>query len=462
MNKITVNVLSIINKSSKITKKTINNKEHYVISDVVPVVDDVVMNNGLYPKDEIDKSYKSINGNLMPIGHPKVDGQFVSASNAKAINAYYGGAWAENVHKDQDKVLLDCYVDIEFAKNHEKGKQLLERLDAMFNGEDVNPIHVSTGLILNKVYKTGKSKGKKYDWVATNMQFDHVAILLNEQGAATPEEGVGIFVNSEGEHQIEYANLMDSFNYTQHGIINKFKFFFSNNSSMSFDDIYRMLVEKLNENQTGDNWNYISAIYPSHFIFELKHKLFKQLYVIDENQNVNFVGDAVEVRKNIVYDEIKTNGENQVMKEKIVAALYAKGIKTNGLSDEQLLTAFNEQVAKDAIDKKKAEDEEKDKDKDKKEKEGAQNQEQAPVWFKEFSKRFEAVEKVVNANINNEEQTMRAAVKTKFSISDTAVNALSGEPLKELYAQCQTSVGLNSATNQFNKDNSLLNMEAPE
>lgn len=460
MSKITVNILSIINKSSKITKEIINNKEHYIIRDVVPVIDDVVMNNGLYPKEEIDKSYSSINGNLMPIGHPNIDGQFVSASNAKAINAYYGGAWAENVHKDQDKVLLDCYVDIEFAKNHEKGKQLLERLDAMFNGEDVNPIHVSTGLILNKVYKTGKSKGKKYDWVATNMQFDHVAILLNEQGAATPEEGVGIFVNSEGEHQIEYANLMDSFNYTQHGIINKFKFFFSNNSSMSFDDIYRMLVEKLNESQTGDNWNYISAIYPSHFIFELKHKLFKQLYVIDENQNVNFVGDAVEVRKNIVYDEIKTNGENQVMKEKIVAALYAKGIKTDGLSDEQLLTAFNEQVAKDAIDKKKAEDEEKDKDKDKKEKEkeGAQNQEQAPVWFKEFSKRFEAVEKVVNANINNEEQTMRAAVKTKFSMSDTAVNALSGEPLKELYAQCQTSVGLNSATNQFNSDKSICDM----
>lgn len=385
MNKITVNILSIINKSSKITKETINNKEHYVIRDVVPVVDDVVMNNGLYPKNEIDKSYKSINGNLMPIGHPKVNGQFVSASNAKAINDYYGGAWAENVHKDQDKVLLDCYVDIEFARNHEKGKQLLERLDAMFNGEDVNPIHVSTGLILNKVYKTGKSKGKPYDWVATNMQFDHVAILLNEQGAATPSEGVGMFVNSEGEYQIEFASL--------------------------------------NESSTQSIQNVISSA----------------------------VHNALQKLK------FNKQEEPDPMKEKILAALNAKGIKTDGLNDEQLLTAFNEQAAKDAIDKKKAEDEEKEK-----EKENAQNQEQAPAWFKDFSKRFEAVEQVVNANINNEEQAMRAAVKTKFGMSDTAVNALSGEPLKELYAQCQTSVGLNSAVNQFNKDNSLLNMEAPE
>ncbi|QHJ81309.1 MAG: hypothetical protein [Bacteriophage sp.] len=386
MNKITVNILSIINKSSKITKETINNKEHYVIRDVVPVVDDVVMNNGLYPKDEIDKSYKSINGNLMPIGHPKVNGQFVSASNAKAINDYYGGAWAENVHKDQDKVLLDCYVDIEFARNHEKGKQLLERLDAMFNGEDVNPIHVSTGLILNKVYKTGKSKGKPYDWVATNMQFDHVAILLNEQGAATPNEGVGMFVNSEGEYQIEFASL--------------------------------------NESSTQSIQSLIS----------------------------NAVHNALQ--------KLKSNKQEEPdpMKEKILAALNAKGVKTDGLNDEQLLTAFNEQAAKDAIDKKKAEDEEKEKKEKEKEKENAQNQEQAPAWFKDFSKRFEAVEKVVNANINNEEQAMRAAVKTKFGMSDTAVNALSGEPLKELYAQCQTSVGLNSAVNQFNSDKSICDM----
>lgn len=386
MNKITVNILSMINKSSKITKETINNKEHYVIRDVVPVVDDVVMNNGLYPKDEIDKSYKSINGNLMPIGHPKVDGQFVSASNAKAINDYYGGAWAENVHKDQDKVLLDCYVDIEFARNHEKGKQLLERLDAMFNGEDVNPIHVSTGLILNKVYKTGKSKGKPYDWVATNMQFDHVAILLNEQGAATPNEGVGMFVNSEGEYQIEFASL--------------------------------------NESSTQSIQSLIS----------------------------NAVHNALQ--------KLKSNKQEEPdpMKEKILAALNAKGIKTDGLNDEQLLTAFNEQAAKDAIDKKKAEDEEKEKKEKEKEKENAQNQEQAPAWFKDFSKRFEAVEQVVNANINNEEQAMRAAVKTKFGMSDTAVNALSGEPLKELYAQCQTSVGLNSAVNQFNSDKSICDM----
>lgn len=330
MNKVTVNVLSVINKLSKITKESINNKEHFIIRDVVPVVDDVVMNNGLYPKDEIDKSYMSINGNLMPIGHPKVNGQFVSASNAKAINEYYGGAWAENVHKDNDKVLLDCYVDIEFAKNHEKGKQLLNRLESMMNGEDANPIHVSTGLILNKVYQSGKSKGKAYDWVATNMHFDHVAILLNEQGAATPSEGVGMFVNSDGEYQIENANL---------------------------DDLEAT---------------------PSNLLLTIQNTLSEAL------------------------KKFKFNKKEEIgpMKEKILQVLSAKGIKTDGLDDEQLLTALNEQVAKEAIDKKKTdEDEEKKKKKDEE-----QNSEQTPKWAKTLIDKVNILEQIVSVNAAAEEK----------------------------------------------------------
>lgn len=384
MSKVTVNVLSVINKSSKITKETINNKAHFIIRDVVPVVDDVVMNNGLYPKDEIDKSYMSINGNLMPIGHPKVNGQFVSASNAKAINEYYGGAWAENVHKDNDKVLLDCYVDIEFAQNHEKGKQLLERLESMVNGEDVSPIHVSTGLILSKVHQSGKSKGKAYNWVATNMQFDHVAILLNEQGAATPNEGVGMFVNSDGEYHVENANLDD--------------------------------LEAPPANTTLTTQNILSEIL----------KIFKP----------------------------NKKEETDLMKEKILQALNAKGIKTDGLDDEQLLTAFNEQVAKEAIDKKKADEDEEEK----KKKDEAQNSEQTPLWAKKLIDEVNSLKQTVNANVEAEERTMREAVKAEFDVPETAVNELKGEALSALYAKCQKSVSVNSAFSASNSNQSICDM----
>lgn len=90
-------------------------------------------------------------------------------------------------------------VNKRIANSSDSGKRLIEALEGLTSNEAAKPIHISTGLNLQKEYRKGNSKGKKYDWVATNMQFDHVAILLDEQGAATPEQGVGIFVNSEGK-----------------------------------------------------------------------------------------------------------------------------------------------------------------------------------------------------------------------------------------------------------------------
>jgi len=46
-----------------------------------------------------------------------------------------------------------------------------------------------------------------YKHIARALEFDHDAILLDEQGAATPEQGVGMLVNAKGEKQeVEVIN----------------------------------------------------------------------------------------------------------------------------------------------------------------------------------------------------------------------------------------------------------------
>ncbi len=51
----------------------INGQEHYVIRGAVPIVDDIVMNGGLYPAEEINNSYQTMEGKLMP---PAPDGRW--------------------------------------------------------------------------------------------------------------------------------------------------------------------------------------------------------------------------------------------------------------------------------------------------------------------------------------------------------------------------------------------------
>ncbi|MEM8160150.1 DUF2213 domain-containing protein, partial [Morganella morganii] len=55
-----IHVKSLAINSSNISTETIDGDEHIVIRGVVPVVDDVVMNGGLYPASEINKSFQSM------------------------------------------------------------------------------------------------------------------------------------------------------------------------------------------------------------------------------------------------------------------------------------------------------------------------------------------------------------------------------------------------------------------
>lgn len=161
------------------------------------------MNGGLYPTDEIDKSYKTLERTLAPFGHPHdSDGNFLSASDPIAINSFHVGAHNENVRREGDRIAIDKVINIETANKTEKGKRLIKRLEDMENGVNREPIHTSTGVFL-EVEPLGEartnSQGLSYDWIARNMVFDHDAILLDEIGAAQPNQGVGMFANAHVE-----------------------------------------------------------------------------------------------------------------------------------------------------------------------------------------------------------------------------------------------------------------------
>ncbi|KKI48996.1 hypothetical protein XK97_00960 [Obesumbacterium proteus] len=388
-----VNVLTVVNSASNITTETIDRKPHIVVRGITPVVDDIVMNRKLYPAAEIEKAYNTLERNPMPLGHPKVDGKHVSARDVRAVNEFHVGAWLQNISHKDGKVTGDMYVNRQYAESSDKGKRLINRLDDMLSGANADPIHISTGLLYSGITANGESKGKKYNEIATNMMFDHVAVLLDEPGAGTPNEGVGIFVNSDGDEQeIETVNLADS-------------------------DI------------------------PDHQDPALK-QFFNQFMAFFSANNKH------------------VKEETNPMKELITNALKAKGKEVEGKTEAELMDAYNQMVAEDA--KAKADAEEKAKkekeEADKKAKDTATNSEQAPAWFKPFADDLAVVKSGLTANADQERSSMRSAVKAKFNMTDLAVNALDGEPLKELYAQCQTSTGLSGAFSQVNSNQSFSEM----
>ena len=143
--------------------------------------DDIVMNGILYPADEIAKSFETLERTPAPLGHPFHGNQFIPATDPEAINSFWVGAHNENVRQEDGRVLLDKVIDVENAGRPERGLELLNAI------EEGDPIHTSTGIFM----EIEESKRKNIRGIARNMVFDHDAILIGEQAAATPDQGVG-------------------------------------------------------------------------------------------------------------------------------------------------------------------------------------------------------------------------------------------------------------------------------
>ena len=201
MKQIRVNIRSVANVA-KIRKEKRNGRDVIVVPSAT-LPDGVVMNGIRYEAEEIAKSFATLNKTPAPFGHPLINGKFISARDPEGINIGWIGAHNENARQENGRVLLDKVIDVEVANRSEQGKAVLAAIEA---GE---PVHTSTGLLCELEPVQGED-GIRAN--ARNLFFDHDAILLNEEGAATPEQGVGMLVNAKGEQEeIEVINssLMD-------------------------------------------------------------------------------------------------------------------------------------------------------------------------------------------------------------------------------------------------------------
>lgn len=191
-----VNVRAVANVAA--VRKEKRNGRDVVIVPSATMPDNIVMNEIMYPAGEIAKSFASLNRTPAPLGHPTINGKFVSARDPEGINLGWIGAWNENVRQEKGRVLLDKVIDVERANQSEGGKAVLAAIE---KGE---PVHTSTGLLCVLDAANGDVD---YKHSARDIVFDHDAILLDTEGAATPEQGVGMLVNAKGEtEEIEVIN----------------------------------------------------------------------------------------------------------------------------------------------------------------------------------------------------------------------------------------------------------------
>lgn len=170
--------------NAQITVKEITHKgRKYLVAPSVPVREGV-LNGEFVPATEIEKFAMAWNGRPMPLGHPKDAAGFISANSPDLWDETPAFFW--NAHAEAGALKGEVWLDIEKAEAlGGLAVQALARLRQNL------PVELSTAYFRDLDPAPGVYEGKPYRGVARNLRPDHIAILLDEPGACSWQDGCG-------------------------------------------------------------------------------------------------------------------------------------------------------------------------------------------------------------------------------------------------------------------------------
>lgn len=171
------------------TTRSLEGRPHLVVP-VVMIAGPMVMNgsNGplLYPANETNRSARLWNGVPLVVHHPEIIGKSYAGDPSVYSSMKVGVVF--NAQAQQGRLTGEAWLDVERAKEVDP-----RVLQAVQNGQQLN---VSTGLYSDNLDTPGNHDGIGYEGVATNYRPDHLAILPDQKGACSLEDGCGLLVNT--------------------------------------------------------------------------------------------------------------------------------------------------------------------------------------------------------------------------------------------------------------------------
>ncbi len=452
--------------SSDIRRESRHGVEHIILSSrTLPA--DIVMNGIHYSKKERDKSFKTLNRTPVTIEHPEIDGVFVSANDPEIDFTFRFGAFNENAKiTADDRISLDKVINVQKALMTEKGKRLLDRIAELENNIDAKPIHTSVGVYIDveEVEPTTNALGQEYSLSAKDMFFDHDAILLDSDGAATPEQGTGIGVNKENV-KIEYfmLNSDDELNNIPKEFHKKAKTLHSNQKVTFlkiFDEIYRQI--NLDNNKDEHNFLLHESVDEDSFVFEtMSGEMFKSNYSVDNQGNIEVQNTRIPVERVVSFPPINSTekDEDNSMRDAIIAELGKLGVTVNAeISKVDLMAKYKEAL----IAKNKGDGDDANTD-DKDDKGGKELAEIVANTVKKAIEplltKISGLEAEIKTDLNKELDDLSNIVANSDKYPDMeaiTIKSLGLEKVKSMAANCGASYSVGNTTHVNNTESDII------
>jgi len=158
----------------------------YLVSPAILIKEGVVMNGELPDAEEVSHLPYAWAGRPLVMDHPKdAAGDLISANDPTVLDTV-GLGWVFNPEWRDGALHVELWTDI--AKAQVKGGSYASVLNKQRVGE---PIEISSAYFRDRDFQAGESGGRPFFTRAFNMRPDHVAVIMDGQGACSWEDGCG-------------------------------------------------------------------------------------------------------------------------------------------------------------------------------------------------------------------------------------------------------------------------------
>lgn len=318
-----------------------NGVEHIIVPVVGLVGDEVIHsatadNPELVPSDVISVAPEGWNGRPCVPDHPKVNNKYVSANSPEVLESRKFGEIFNSRFED-GKLKFDAYINPTLADNI--GSDATGIVSKLQNSEMVE---VSTGCFITVNKESGVTlTGKEYSAVWASIVPDHLAFLTKSEGACNVEMGCGApRINEKPNDKSKLSGndiktirevggkVMKSPGFLQR-ILSKLRLNEIFDDGDSDQDLRSVISKALREIEV--NFDYLCHVYTDSgmIVYSLygynngNYNLtwWRRSYTIDDDKNVTFGADKVQVRPvekfELVVNESESEGDSQISNSEI-------------------------------------------------------------------------------------------------------------------------------------------------
>lgn len=344
-----------------VREDTFAGRPHLVVP-IVAVREMVLGGDGgeFLPAEEIENSVGRglWEGRPVTIGHPKLNGQPVTAGRRDAAERFEVGRLFSTEHVG-DRLRGEVWIDLGRAEEVEGGREAVRLAREASPGRPL--LEVSTSYWASREPKTGRHDGIRFSAIQRDLDPDHLALLPGGKGKCSIGDGCGgPRLNDELEENVDQGKLEKA----TRAIANVLRSLFTaqdgeESAESRLERIRRAVTERFGDEE---GFTFVEATFDNRVIFEREIPGNDEtgVFAIDleedeETGEVTFTGEPREVKKVVTFEPVENTApeadeEETMDREELITALAEnEGLPFDredleGFEDERL-TALEALVA---------------------------------------------------------------------------------------------------------------------